>query len=130
MLDHIYVQAYIDNMIITTDKFLKLLADSTRLRSLILLQAEGELCVCELTHALDDIQPKISRHLAALREAQVVLDRRAGQWIYYQINPRLPEWARDILMAIGKGTMNQKIYGDDLRKLMRMPNRPENKICA
>jgi ArsR family transcriptional regulator len=55
-------------MLNETDAFFKMLADSTRLRCLLLMQAEGELCVCELTHALNLSQPKISRHLAHLRE--------------------------------------------------------------
>ena len=38
---------------------LRLLSDPTRLRSVMLLWQEGELCVCELTYALQDIQPKI-----------------------------------------------------------------------
>ncbi len=70
------------------DQFFKALSDLTRLRMLVLLNCEGELCVCELTHALDEIQPKISRHLAQLRELGVVLDRRQGQWIYYRTQSR------------------------------------------
>jgi len=55
-------------------QFFQLLSDETRLRCLLLLQKEGELCVCELVYALDIIQPKISRHLAALRDAGIVTD--------------------------------------------------------
>ncbi len=73
--------------------FFKLLADETRLQSVLLMAQEGELCVCELTSALQQIQPKISRHLAMLRKAQLLLDRRQGQWVYYRINPNLPDWA-------------------------------------
>lgn len=109
---------------------LRLLADPTRLRSLMLLLQEGELCVCELTHALGVIQPKISRHLASLRDARVVLDRRVGQWIYYRINPDLPDWALAILDATLMGMKLQKQYRDDLKTLTNMPNRPENRICA
>ena len=65
-------------MLNETDTFFKMLADSTRLRCLLLMQAEGELCVCELTHALNLSQPKISRHLAHLREAGVLVARRNG----------------------------------------------------
>ena len=43
------------------EQFFKVLADATRLRMLMLLVMEGELCVCELTHALNEIQPKISQ---------------------------------------------------------------------
>ena len=63
-------------MNIPTSQFFQLLSDDTRLRSLMLMQQGGELCVCELVHALGEIQPKISRHLAALRDAGVVVDRR------------------------------------------------------
>ncbi len=117
-------------MNITPEILLKSLSDQTRLRSLMLLMQEDELCVCELTHALDLIQPKISRHLASLRDMQVVIDRREGQWIYYSINPNLPTWANELLKAALKGSINEKQYKSDLKKLKSMPNRPENRICA
>ncbi|MCB1736762.1 MAG: metalloregulator ArsR/SmtB family transcription factor, partial [Gammaproteobacteria bacterium] len=69
-------------------------ADTTRLRVLVLLyRARRELCVCELTAALDLVQPKISRHLKALRDTQILSTRRSGQWVYYRLNPALPLWA-------------------------------------
>jgi len=96
----------------------------------MLLVQEGELCVCELTHALDLIQPKISRHLASLRDMQVVTDKRVGQWIYYTINPKLPAWANELLQATLKGSKSEKQYKADLKNLKNMSNRPENRICA
>jgi ArsR family transcriptional regulator, arsenate/arsenite/antimonite-responsive transcriptional repressor len=117
-------------MNMTPEILLKSLSDQTRLRSLMLLMQEGELCVCELTHALDLIQPKISRHLASLRDMQVVMDKRMGQWVYYSINPKLPVWAKELLQAALKGSMDEKQYKTDLKKLKSMPNRPENRICA
>ena len=42
------------------DSLFSVLSDPTRLRALMLIQSEGEVCVCELTHALQDSQPKIS----------------------------------------------------------------------
>ena len=56
-------------MNLTAQSLFSALAHEIRLRSLLLLQAEGELCVCELTHTLGLSQPMISRHLALLREA-------------------------------------------------------------
>lgn len=47
----------------------KNLADETRLGIVLLLKARGELCVCDLCTALAQSQPKISRHLAMLRES-------------------------------------------------------------
>ncbi|WP_208020132.1 ArsR/SmtB family transcription factor [Pseudoteredinibacter isoporae] len=78
-------------------QFYKAMADDTRLRALHLIVQEDELCVCELTEALDLSQPKVSRHLAQLRKLGVLSDRRAGQWVFYSINPDLPEWARQLL---------------------------------
>ncbi len=112
------------------DQFFKALSDLTRLRMLVLLRCEGELCVCELTYALDEIQPKISRHLALLRERGVVLDRRQGQWIYYRLDPDLPAWARDALKATSDGVNTQTPFNEDLQSLRNMPNRPESGCCA
>ena len=64
----------------TPDLICKTLSDTTRVRIALLVTRETELCVCELTCALDEIQPKISRHLALLRAAGVLADRRQGQW--------------------------------------------------
>lgn len=112
------------------NRFFKALGDLTRLRMLVLLGCKGELCVCELTHALDEIQPKISRHLAQLREIGVVLDRRQGQWIYYRLNPDLPAWARETLMATSGGVITQPPFNEDLQALTDMPNRPESACCG
>ena len=59
-------------------------ADATRLRILNLL-ARGELCVCDLCEVLEEIQPKVSRHLATLRRAGLVEVRREGRWKYYSL---------------------------------------------
>ena len=104
-------------------KFYKGLADETRLKSLILIQIEGELCVCELMAALDEAQPKISRHLALLRADKILLDRRQGQWIYYRLNPDLPEWAKTVLAQTAKS--NPTFIANNLKKLCSMGDRPE-----
>jgi ArsR family transcriptional regulator len=111
-------------------KFFQLLSDETRLRSLFLLHQEGELCVCELMHALGEIQPKISRHLAALRDTGIVLDRRQGQWVYYRINPKLPNWARQVIKTTLNGAATQQPFVNDLTALTQMPNRPGAPCCA
>ncbi|MDE1164922.1 MAG: metalloregulator ArsR/SmtB family transcription factor [Pseudomonas sp.] len=82
---------------ITPPEVFKSLADETRVRATLLIAGQGELCVCELMCALDDSQPKISRHLAQLRSSGLLLDRRQGQWVYYRLNPDLPKWVNEIL---------------------------------
>ncbi len=79
-------------------KFYKCLADDTRLRCLLLICHEHELCVCELTEALELSQPKISRHLSQLRKTGIVSDRRQGQWVYYRISPELANWAEGVIV--------------------------------
>lgn len=80
--------------------FFKCLSDQTRLDILRLVIAKDRVCVCELTEQLGLSQPKISRHLALLRHLSIVLDERKGQWVYYSVNPDLPEWAKAVLSII------------------------------
>ena len=60
------------------------LADRTRLR-LLNLMADKEICVCYFVEILGMSQPKISRHLAYLRCARIVVARRQGRWMHYRI---------------------------------------------
>jgi len=106
-------------------EFFKLLADETRLSSLLLIAQEGELCVCELTFALNQSQPKISRHLAMLRSAKVLLDRRQGQWVFYRLNPELPAWATETLEQTR--AQNTELLTPLLQNLCAMGERPERK---
>jgi ArsR family transcriptional regulator len=62
------------------------LSDGTRLR-LLNLMADGEVCVCFFIEVLNQPQPTISRHLAYLRRAGIVVDRRDGKWIHYSVVP-------------------------------------------
>ncbi len=117
-------------MDIQPSQFFQLLSDETRLRCLLLMQREGELCVCELTHALGAIQPKISRHLAALRDAGVVGDRRRGQWVFYRIHPDLPEWARQVIRITAAEAGERPPFREDRAALAKMPNRPDTSCCS
>jgi ArsR family transcriptional regulator len=65
--------------------YFKALSDETRLRILKLLE-EGELCVCDLTAALEMTQPNISFHLGILKEAGLIKDRKEGRWSYYDLD--------------------------------------------
>ncbi|AKE09902.1 metalloregulator ArsR/SmtB family transcription factor [Serratia liquefaciens] len=75
----------------------KNLSEETRLTLVLLLRQAGELCVCELVSALEESQPKVSRHLAMLRESGLLIDRREGKWIYYRLSPHMPAWAAAII---------------------------------
>ncbi|MFY9972759.1 MAG: metalloregulator ArsR/SmtB family transcription factor [Chromatiaceae bacterium] len=117
-------------MLVAPDSLFAAMAHDTRLRALMLLVGQGELCVCELTYALGLSQPNVSRHLAQLREAGLATDRRAGIWVYYRINPELPAWVTQILEQTARGVKDQAPYREDAAVLAEMPNRPGASCCA
>lgn len=77
---------------------LKLLADSTRVRILFLLNHE-ELSVAELQEVLDMGQSRISSHLGLLRQGELVLDRREGKKTFYAINPSFDAQGAELMRA-------------------------------
>jgi ArsR family transcriptional regulator len=77
----------------------KILSDETRLAIIMLLRESGELCVCDICGATSESQPKISRHMAILRNAGLVIDRREGKWIHYRLSPHIPAWAAETITA-------------------------------
>ena len=100
----------------------KCLSDETRLKTLLLIRHEKELCVCELTEALQESQPKVSRHLAQLKNLGVVATRRQRQWIYYRLNEELSEWALSVLDVTL--TAQENMIQTYLDNLAAMENRP------
>ncbi|MFU0870103.1 As(III)-sensing metalloregulatory transcriptional repressor ArsR [Kluyvera sichuanensis] len=82
---------------ISSLQLFKNLSDETRLDIVLLLREMGELCVCDLCTALEQSQPKISRHLAMLREGGILLDRKQGKWVHYRLSPHIPSWAAQII---------------------------------
>lgn len=104
-------------------RLFRCLGDSTRLSLMLLIQEQGELCVCELTEALQLSQPKISRHLAQLRQCGLVEDRRQGQWVFYQLSEGLPAWMGRVLAATAAGQAS--MIEPAIERLEIMQNRPE-----
>ena len=86
--------------------FFKCLSDPTRLDILKIILQRQNVCVCEITEILQLSQPKISRHLALLRNLLILLDERKGQWVYYRLNPDLPVWATSILEVLKDDVIN------------------------
>lgn len=78
----------------------KALSDPVRLRIVLLLQAEGELCVCDLMAVLGLPQSTVSRHLAYLRRSCWVDTRREGVWMYYQLSRESCDTCRELLETL------------------------------
>jgi ArsR family transcriptional regulator len=96
------------------------LADPTRRRILALLLAKGELCVCELTTALEEIQPKISRHLGVMKAAGLVTARREGTWMHYRM-AELPAWTMALLGPLASGAVPE--FKTDMKRIRIMSGR-------
>jgi len=99
----------------------KAFSDLTRLQSLLLIHQENELCVCELMVALELSQPKISRHLALLRDVNLLETEKRGQWVFYRLSSQLDSWVIDI---IDLAASQQKLTALSAR-LHTMGDRPE-----
>ena len=110
-------------MTVTPENLTRATAHSTRLRILMLLTDDSERCVCDITAALELPQPKISRHLAILRETGMLLDRRAGQWIHYRLHPDIPAWASDAIKSIARGCIGKEPFLEDRQRLVHSEQR-------
>jgi ArsR family transcriptional regulator len=103
------------------------LADTTRLR-LLNLMAGREVCVCYFVEILGQSQPKISRHLAYLRNAGVVAARREGKWMHYSICPPAETASAAILSAVLASLRSDKQMQADTTKLDRACCAPQKLI--
>jgi ArsR family transcriptional regulator len=112
------------------ERLFRLLSDPTRLRALMLIQAEGELCVCELTFALEASQPKVSRHLALMRASGVVEARRDGTWMFYRLSPDLPAWVTQLVATLRDQLGGLDDFTKDLGRLGAMRDRPGVQRCV
>src|SRR5256886_7401029 len=136
----------------STINLLRLLADPTRLRLLLLLEEE-ELSVAELQQILNMGQSRISSHLAQLKRAGVVVDRRAGKNVYYgatrsagrngtrdrvqqiieTLAREVPETARDrtaLKLALRKRQDRAREYFDELAGKIRRRYGPGRSLRA
>src|SRR5881409_4052132 len=101
------------------ENLFKALADHTRLR-LISLIGDSEVCVCFLVEILKTSQPKISRHLAYLRRAQIVAARREGKWMHYRLTEPPDQHAARILREVRASLGEHPEFQRDREKLMHV----------
>ena len=104
--------------------FYKVLSDETRLRCLVLIFENRELCVCELIHALELPQSKISRHLSIIKLNGLIKQRREGQWVLYSIHPQLSDVKRHIISLSIDALKDNQPYKKDSIRLHNMSHRP------
>jgi len=76
-----------ENTVKTQSRLFKALADTTRLKILMLLGIR-EMCVCEIMVALDLTQPTASHHLGILESVDLLKDRHEGKWVFYSLKDK------------------------------------------
>jgi len=96
---------------------LKALSDPIRLRIILLLQSEGELCVCDLMAVLGLPQSTVSRHLAYLKRSCWVDIRRQGVWMYYTLSRESCDICEDLLLILKQHAGNLPEALSDRRAL-------------
>jgi len=112
------------------ERTFKALGDETRLR-LVNLLSRGELCVCELVEVVGELQTKVSRHLAYLKSAGWVEDRRDGQWVFYRLAEPAGEVEACLIRCVRECFSAHPQMAEDLRKLERLEESAElRRYCA
>ena len=100
-------------------RLFKALGDETRLRIVALL-SHGDLCVCHIHEALGLSQPNVSRHLAVLRAAGIVDDRRDGKWVYYRLASQADADCKRQLETLARAFAKRETLRRDVERLVKI----------
>ncbi len=116
-------------MLETFETVAKAVADPNRVRILKLLEP-GELCVCQITTVIDLAPATISKHLAALKTAGLVQQRKAGKWVYYRLAEReFNPYAQRFLALVRTSLADDPTTAEDRRVLAMVNAVPLGVLC-
>ncbi|MFV2080518.1 MAG: ArsR/SmtB family transcription factor [bacterium] len=107
----------------------KALSDETRLRIMALL-VHGEQCVCDLMEVMDLPQSTVSRHLATLRQAGLVEDRRQGVWNYYQLADSSEPVCRELFGIVSSSLGHLEQIQSDQKRLKSLLMQKQSDACG
>lgn len=104
----------------------KALGHPVRLRMLAMLR-DGDLCVCQFTAILGLANSTVSAHLAELRRAGLVTERKEGRWVHYELttHPTLARLVGDVLAGI----RNDPVISEDRRLVQALRRVPTDVLC-
>lgn len=105
----------------------KALSDGNRLRVIMALTMQKELCVCQITELLQLATPTASRHMSVLQTAGLVTKRKDSRWVYYRLAdafpPLLRQWLWETLIHADQIANDQEtikgIVGCELEALCK-----------
>ena len=106
-------------------EFFKVIGDETRLRCLAIIETYKNVCVCELVHALELPQSKISRHLSLMKLGGLVSQKRENQWVLYSISADLSDFEQKLIASIVTEISQSGIFKKDKEHFLKMENRPQ-----
>lgn len=116
-------------MLETFETVAKAVADPNRVRILKMLE-HGELCVCQITTVLGLATATVSKHLAALKTAGLLQQRRDGKWVFYRLAEReLNAYAHQFLALVGNCLADDPTAGEDRRLLAQVNAVPLAVLC-
>ena len=102
----------------------KVMSDETRLRIINVIYQQ-DLCVCELVEILQESQPKISKHIAKLRQIDLVTTERNEQYIYYKFNHGDESYEK-IVKNMLQEIKDIDVYKNDIERLQSI----ETFVCG
>jgi DNA-binding transcriptional ArsR family regulator len=112
--------------LISTVHCLKALAHPGRLRILAMLRG-GELCVCQMTAVLDLAASSVSAHLADLKRAGLVGERKDGRWVFHRLERG--EAAKELLRPVWKAIARDPQIDADARLLRELRRVDVEELC-
>lgn len=110
----------------------KALSDENRIRILMALHAQDELCVCNINEMLELAPSTVSKHLFLLKNARLVKVRKDGRWMYYCLNrgQDAPEIVTQALEWIVQSVPDEPEIKADREKLARIVSVSLNTACC
>jgi DNA-binding transcriptional ArsR family regulator len=110
----------------------KTLSDENRIRILMALHANDELCVCNINELLELAPSTVSKHLFLLKNARLVKSRKDGRWMYYRLNrdQYAPGKVTQALEWIVNSVSDESVIKADRKKLEQMMSAPLDTACS
>ncbi len=109
-----------------TLKQIKALADGNRLRIVMALATNEELCVCQITELLQVSTPTVSRHMSVLQNAGLVENRKDARWVHYRLTGDFPA---SVLQWIQTTTSGSQVMLQDKQALESILAYPVDELC-